>query len=106
MLCSGLRLLVHSLSGVRQSIQKCCHRTAPGLQADRSIESLFAELVSSGILQACPPRTLDAYVGCSNFLAATLERAGVTPDPSPANVRQALTEYCLLPLGSAYVHEK
>ena len=94
------------MSGVRQPPHRSCHPTAPGLQADRSIESLFAELVSSGILQACPPHTLDAYVGCSNFLAATLEKAGATPGPSPANVRQALTEYCLLPLGSAYVHDK
>lgn len=46
------------------------------------------------------------YLGSSNFVGATLERAGIVPDASMAQVRQAVTEYAVLPLGSQRVHEK
>lgn len=39
-------------------------------------------------------------------MGATLERAGILPDPSMAQIRQAVTEYAALPLGSQRVHEK
>ncbi|KAG2497810.1 hypothetical protein HYH03_004081 [Edaphochlamys debaryana] len=74
--------------------------------ADRSIESLFAELVSNGILQQCPHVHVRDYLGSSSFMAATLEKANIIPDPSMAQVRQALTEYCILPLGSQFIHER
>ena len=56
------------------------------LQADRSIESLFAELVSNGILQPCPHVHIRDYLGCSSYMAATLEKANIIPDPSMAQV--------------------
>lgn len=74
--------------------------------ADRSIESLFAELVSNGILQQCPHVHVRDYLGSSSFMAATLEKANIIPDPSMAQIRQALTEYCILPLGSQFLHER
>jgi hypothetical protein len=42
--------------------------------ADRSIESLFAELVSNGILQPCPHVHVRDFVGSSSFMQATLEK--------------------------------
>lgn len=39
-------------------------------------------------------------------MQATLEKAGVIPDPSMAQIRQALTEYSILPLGSQFIHER
>lgn len=36
--------------------------------ADRSIESLFAELVSNGILQPCPHVHVRDYLGSSGFM--------------------------------------
>jgi hypothetical protein len=42
--------------------------------ADRSIESLFAELVSNGILQPCPHVHVRDYIGCSSYMQATLEK--------------------------------
>lgn len=44
--------------------------------ADRSIESLFAELVSNGILQPCPHVHVRDYLGSSSFMQATLEKVG------------------------------
>mmetsp|Transcript_33907 Transcript_33907/g.75181 ORF Transcript_33907/g.75181 Transcript_33907/m.75181 type:complete len:829 (-) Transcript_33907:621-3107(-) len=74
--------------------------------SDRSIESLFAELVSNGILQPCPHVHVRDFLGSSSFMQATLEKANVIPDPSLAQIRQALTEYAILPLGSQYIHER
>lgn len=68
--------------------------------ADRSLESLYAELVSNKIIQAIPKRRIDDYVGDFNYLGATLEKAGVVPEASAAQVRQVLTEYGVLPLGA------
>lgn len=74
--------------------------------ADRSIESLFAELVSNGILVPCPHVHVRDYLGSSSYMQATLEKANLIPDPSMAQIRQALTEYAILPLGSQYIHER
>lgn len=137
----------------------CLHACVPCAQADRSIESLFAELVSNGILRPVPHVHVRDYLGSPSYVAATLEKANIIPDPSmaqvrhasampaphPSNamlcamqcdatltacwderttyvlsltrlvavggllsaqVRQALTEYCILPLGSQYIHER
>lgn len=70
------------------------------------MESIYAELVSSGIVQAVPPIKIADHLGAFNFLGATLEKAGILAQPSMAQVRQAVTEFCLLPLGSNYVHSK
>ena len=56
--------------------------------ADRSIESLFAELVSNGILVPCPHVHVRDYLGSTSYMQATLEKAAVIPDPSMAQIRQ------------------
>lgn len=56
--------------------------------ADRSIESLYAELVSTGIVQQPGRAAIEDYVGGFNFLGATLDKAGLKPDPSMAQVRR------------------
>lgn len=70
------------------------------------MESLYSELVSSGIVKKNPPSKIQDYIGMFNFLGATFERAGSIPDPSMAQIRQLLTEYCILPLGSPTLHAK
>ncbi|WIA42292.1 hypothetical protein OEZ86_008306 [Tetradesmus obliquus] len=76
------------------------------LQADRSMESLFAELASNGVLVSPPKVELADYLGGYSFMGATLEKAGIIPDPSLAQIRQAVTEFAILPLGSQLVHER
>lgn len=44
--------------------------------ADRSIESLFAELVSNGILTPCPHVHVRDYLGSASFMQTTLEKVG------------------------------
>lgn len=63
----------------------------------------------SGALTAVGVRVqvkMSDYLGSPHFNAAALERSGSLPDASMAQVRQALTEYAVLPLGSAHVHER
>lgn len=45
-------------------------------------------------------------MGTYSYLGATLEKAGISADPSVAHVRQLLTETAILPLGSQYLHER
>lgn len=76
------------------------------MQADRSLEALYAELVSNGIIQPCPARPLQDYLGTVNFLGSVLQSQGLIPDPSCAEMRQVLTQYCIYPLASEYCHRK
>ena len=77
-----------------------------GLQAERSLESLYAELVSNSIIRPCPATSLDDFFGSENFLGGVLAAQGLIPDAAVAQVRRVLTQYCIYPLGSAAVHLK
>eukprot|EP00899_Mesostigma_viride_P008882 jgi/Mesvir1/17996/Mv09337-RA.2 len=72
--------------------------------SERSMESLYAELVSNGILMTVPKHTMDEYLGSFSYLGATLEKAAIVPEPSMSQVRAMVTEYCVLPLASLTVH--
>eukprot|EP00878_Enallax_costatus_P017399 GHUV01018273.1.p1 GENE.GHUV01018273.1~~GHUV01018273.1.p1 ORF type:complete len:830 (+),score=314.81 GHUV01018273.1:156-2492(+) len=74
--------------------------------ADRSMESLFAELASNGVLTRIPRVELADYLGGYSYMGATLEKAGIIPDPSLAQIRHAVTEFGILPLGSQSVHPR
>jgi hypothetical protein len=50
------------------------------------MESLFAELASNGVLTSPPKVELADYLGGYSFMGATLEKAGIIPDPSLAQV--------------------
>ncbi|XP_030637612.1 dynein regulatory complex protein 11 [Chanos chanos] len=76
------------------------------LTADRTIESLYEELVLEGILIRPMTVRLSDYIGEYSYLATTLRQADVEPMPSLSDVRQLIALYAVLPLGSQYVHEK
>eukprot|EP00892_Ulva_mutabilis_P001805 jgi/Ulvmu1/11625/UM008_0029.1 len=76
------------------------------LTADRALEHLYVEMVSNGILQQPLKVKLSDYLGSAHLNAAALERSGAPPEASMAHVRQALTEFAVLPLGCAAVHER
>jgi hypothetical protein len=50
------------------------------------MESLFAELAANRILGTLPRTELADYLGGGGFMGATLEKAGLVPDPSMAQV--------------------
>lgn len=75
------------------------------LTPDRTIESLYQELVQEGIIIKYPKIRLRDYIGSMNYLASTLREKNHTPMPSLAEVRRVVTEYAILPMGSELIHE-
>ncbi|XP_023577994.1 IQ and AAA domain-containing protein 1 isoform X2 [Octodon degus] len=76
------------------------------LTADRTIESLYKELVEKGLLIQALKVNLSDYIGEYSYLGTTLRHLAIEPMPSLLDVRQLITLYGILPLGSATVHEK
>lgn len=75
------------------------------LTADRTIESLYKELVEEGLLVQTLKVNLSDYIGEYSYLGATLRRVSIEPMPSLLDVRQLIALYGILPLGSAEVHQ-
>ncbi|XP_039272100.1 dynein regulatory complex protein 11-like isoform X2 [Styela clava] len=75
------------------------------LTADRTIESLYEELVQQGILVRSPQIYLKDYIGDYSYLGTTLRQADIEPMPSLSDVRQLVALYGILPLGSQFVHQ-
>uniref|UniRef100_G1T2W9 IQ motif containing with AAA domain 1 n=1 Tax=Oryctolagus cuniculus TaxID=9986 RepID=G1T2W9_RABIT len=80
--------------------------TAGKKKAEKTIESLYKELVEEGLLIPARKVNLSDYIGEYSYLGTTLRHVSIEPMPSPMDVRQLITLYGILPLGSASVHEK
>ncbi|KAI4872327.1 hypothetical protein NFI96_027755 [Prochilodus magdalenae] len=76
------------------------------LTADRTIESLYQELVEQGLLKPADNVKLQDYIGDYSYLGTTLRQTDIEPMPSLSDVRQVMALYAVLPLGSQVVHEK
>ncbi|XP_053925727.1 dynein regulatory complex protein 11 [Cuculus canorus] len=76
------------------------------LTPDRTIDSLYRELVEEGLLIKAKTVNLSDYIGEYNYLGTSLRQGGVEPVASLADVRQLIALYGILPLGSQVVHEK
>nr|XP_010299377.1 PREDICTED: IQ and AAA domain-containing protein 1 [Balearica regulorum gibbericeps] len=76
------------------------------LTPDRTIDSLYQELVEEGLLIKAKTVNLSDYVGEYSYLGTTLRQVDIEPVPSLADVRQLIALYGILPLGSQTVHEK
>ncbi|PRP84445.1 hypothetical protein PROFUN_08030 [Planoprotostelium fungivorum] len=90
------------------------------LTADRSIESLHGELVIKEIIIKCPEVHLREFIGGERYHGnqAVVFNPNKPPNkavraihgnenrdvPSLSEVRRAITEYCILPLGSEAIH--
>ncbi|KAM6259772.1 dynein regulatory complex protein 11 isoform 2-T2 [Spheniscus humboldti] len=76
------------------------------LTPDRTIDSLYRELVEEGLLIKAKTVNLSDYVGEYSYLGTTLRQVDIEPMPCLADVRQLIALYGILPLGSQTVHEK
>ncbi|CAM4622835.1 unnamed protein product [Leuciscus chuanchicus] len=76
------------------------------LTADRTIESLYEELVLEGFIIRPMNVKLSDYIGEYSYLGTTLRQADIEPMPSLSDVRQLIALYGILPLGSQCVHER
>ncbi|KAG5445315.1 Dynein regulatory complex protein 11 [Clonorchis sinensis] len=81
-------------------------RKQKDLTPDRTLISLYEELVLADIIKKVKKTQLSDFLGEYSFLGTTLRQANIEPQPSLSDVRRLLTEYAILPLGSPTVHEK
>nr|XP_057930400.1 dynein regulatory complex protein 11 isoform X1 [Doryrhamphus excisus]XP_057930401.1 dynein regulatory complex protein 11 isoform X1 [Doryrhamphus excisus] len=76
------------------------------LTADRTLESLCQEMVEQGLLKQANDVRMRDYMGDFNYLGTTLRQNDIEPMPSMSDVRQIVSLYAILPLGSHVVHQK
>ncbi|CAN2389127.1 IQ motif containing with AAA domain 1, partial [Pristimantis euphronides] len=76
------------------------------LTPDRTIDSLYEELVTEGLLIKPKPVNLSDFIDEYSYLGTTLRQADIEPMPSLSDVKQLLVLYGVLPLGCESVHEK
>ncbi|XP_044159919.1 dynein regulatory complex protein 11 isoform X1 [Bufo gargarizans] len=76
------------------------------LTPDRTIDSLYEELVTERLLVKPKPVKLSDFIGEYSYLGTTLRQADIEPMPSLSDVKQLLVLYGVLPLGCESVHEK
>ncbi|XP_047551877.1 IQ and AAA domain-containing protein 1-like [Lutra lutra] len=74
------------------------------LTPDRSVDSLFEELVVSGFLRKCETVALKDYIGDYLYLGSVLNLANKLPTPSLFDIRQNVALYGVLRLGSPDIH--
>ncbi|XP_056629458.1 dynein regulatory complex protein 11-like [Triplophysa dalaica] len=76
------------------------------LTSERTLKSLFEELVQQKLLKKADHVKLKDYLGDYSYLGTTRLQSGIEPKPSLSDVRQVVALYAVLPLGSQVVHEK
>ncbi|CAK6434212.1 unnamed protein product [Pipistrellus nathusii] len=74
------------------------------LTPNRSLASLFEELVVFGFIKKCNPVLLKDFLGDCLYLGSTLTLAHKLPMPSLFDVRQNIALYAILRLGSPDIH--
>ncbi|XP_059789013.1 IQ and AAA domain-containing protein 1-like [Balaenoptera ricei] len=74
------------------------------LTPDRSVDSVFEELIIFGLLKKCETVALKDYVGDCLCLGSTLNLAYKPPMPSLFDIRQNVALYGVLRLGSPDIH--
>uniref|UniRef100_A0A670J961 IQ motif containing with AAA domain 1 like n=1 Tax=Podarcis muralis TaxID=64176 RepID=A0A670J961_PODMU len=75
------------------------------LTPDRTLESLYEELVREGIIKKPQKVHLADYTGDFCYLGTYLRQQEIEPIPSTLDVRQNIALYAVLRLGSQAVHE-
>ncbi|XP_054846965.1 IQ and AAA domain-containing protein 1-like [Eublepharis macularius] len=75
------------------------------LTPERTIDSLYEELVLHGIIQKPPKVQLSDYSGDFCYLGTALRQAEIEPIPSTLDVRQNIALYAILRLGSQAVQD-
>ncbi|KAL6081708.1 hypothetical protein STEG23_005615 [Scotinomys teguina] len=74
------------------------------LTADRSVDSLFEELVVIGLIKKNMPVALSDYIGDSLYPGSTLTLTNKMPMSSLFDIRQNMALYGVLRLGSHNIH--
>ncbi|KAL1518041.1 hypothetical protein ABEB36_001727 [Hypothenemus hampei] len=75
------------------------------LTPDRTVESLFEELVANGIIKSYPEVWLDDFKGEKSFNLPVAHNKGKEPPFDLGDIRQLLKEYCIIPLLTDHLHQ-
>ncbi|XP_075224915.1 dynein regulatory complex protein 11 [Lycorma delicatula] len=89
----------------RRSGKKGKKKREKDLTPDRTLESLFEELITNGIIKKYPETPLSSFKGETSYAAFDLRLQGKDPQPSLGDIRQVIMENCILPLGSKTAHQ-
>ena len=90
--------------GKKKASKKGKKKKDKDLTPDRTLESLFEEMVVNGIIRMTPNVPLDTFVGGMNNVASTIKKqARKDPVPGPGDIRRVVAEYCILPMSKRTV---
>ncbi|XP_046609162.1 dynein regulatory complex protein 11 [Neodiprion virginianus] len=90
---------------LRRSGKKNKRKKEKDLTPDRSTESLFEELLTNGIIKLHPEVRLEQFKAEKSYANFELRERGKDPLPALGDVKQLVTEYCILPLGNEVVRQ-
>ncbi|XP_076172417.1 dynein regulatory complex protein 11 [Ptiloglossa arizonensis] len=90
---------------IRRSGKKNKKRKEKDLTPDRTTESLLEELLTEGIVKLHQEIPLSSFKGEKSFANYNLREKGKDPLPVLGDIRQLITEYCILPLGNSTLRE-
>ncbi|XP_045585000.1 IQ and AAA domain-containing protein 1-like isoform X2 [Procambarus clarkii] len=91
---------------VKKGGKKGRKRKEKDLTPDRTTESLFEEMVLNGIIKKVPEVRLSQLSGDINLVGCETLVNTRYPQPAFGDIKNILTEYVVLPLGVAGVHEQ
>ncbi|KAM9380639.1 dynein regulatory complex protein 11 [Phaethornis superciliosus] len=95
-----------SQKGSKSKGKKKISQLEEDLTPDRTVDSLYKDLVKEGLLMKAKTVNISDYVGDYSYLGSTSLQLGKESVPSATDVRQLIALYGILPLGSQTVHEK
>ncbi|XP_050436618.1 dynein regulatory complex protein 11 [Adelges cooleyi] len=90
---------------VKRSSKKTKKKRDKDLTPDRTLESLFEELVMNGIIHKYPNVSLSSFKCDTSLAACDVMRWDNDPNPTLGDVRQAVRDYCILPMLSKEIHQ-
>ncbi len=82
-----------------QKAKKKKKKKEKDLTPDRTIESLYEELVMNRIIVRPPKVTLNDFLGDFNYLPSLIRQAKHEPMPTMYDAKQLTALYGILPLG-------
>uniref|UniRef100_H3DDL2 Zgc:153738 n=1 Tax=Tetraodon nigroviridis TaxID=99883 RepID=H3DDL2_TETNG len=109
---AGLKLVVDKEKSGKGNVKKKAAKSGKkkkkekDLTAERTLQSLCEELVQQGLLKLPKNHRIQEFLGDYSYLGTTLRQNDTEPMPSLSDVRQVVSLYAVLPLGSQEIHEK
>ncbi|XP_056633947.1 dynein regulatory complex protein 11 [Diorhabda sublineata] len=89
----------------RRAGKKSKKKKEKDLTPDRTTESLFEELVANGIIKRYPKVEITDFQGEISYYPPAKHNIGKDPPIALGDLRQLLTEYCIIPFLTPNLHQ-